>query len=313
MTLLQRFALFFCALVALKAHPSAEEPLRVVTTIPSVADLTKRLGGEHVQVHSLARGQEDLHFLPVRPSALVQMSKADLFLCVGLGLEHAFAPGLLRASRNLDIQIGTDGFHTVGKDWETIQIPPNLSRVNGTCLHPMGNPHINLSVRSGAHMAREVHAALCRKLPRKKELLDRNLATFEKEVEKARERWAKIAKPLAGKKVVQFHQEFDYWFRDVGIEVLANIEPRPGVIPSAKYLAELAQTMRDENIDVIFTAPWSNNRFCRSLAKKTGAKIVVLPHMVHAVKGVDSWFDLQDELLKRVTKALVPAERVSSR
>lgn len=298
------------ALLALLLTPqlalAGGDRVRVVTTIPCLADMAREIGGDRVKVHSIARGPENLHSLPTRPSALVQMNKADLFLQIGLGLEHAFAPGLLRAARNGRIQPTTDGYKNCAEGWTAIQVPKTLSRAQGVDIHPAGNPHFYLSVRAGEHLADRVLEALVRRDPAGEALFRANHARYVQRVRAARERWKPLAERLRGKKVVQFHFEFDYLLQDLGIEMCGTVEPKPGVMPSPREVAKLAARMKEEGVDTIVTAPWSNNRFVRSLAKHSGATILELPHMVGAVDGVDTWIELQDELLRRLVARLAP-------
>ncbi|MEX1025321.1 MAG: metal ABC transporter substrate-binding protein [Planctomycetota bacterium] len=281
---------------------TAKEQLRVVTTLPSLADIAKEIGGERLRVDSIARGRENLHSMPTRPSALVAANRADLIVQLGLGLEHAFLPGLLRAAKNEAIQPGTDGYLNCAVGWEPIQIPPSLSRRNGVDLHPEGNPHYHLSVRAGEHIADRLLEALVRRDPGSAKAYRAGHARYVERVRRARKRWAPLAERLAGARVVQFHLEFDYLLRDYGIETIATVEPAPGVMPSPKDLARLAERMRELEIDTIVTAAWSNNRFVQSLADLTGATILELPHMVGAADGTDTWIELQDELNRRLAK-----------
>src|SRR5688572_14599951 len=84
-------ALIVCAF----ARASAVERLRCVATIPDLADILREVGGERVDVTSLARGPENLHAFVSRPSHLVAVAKADALFQIGLSLETAFVPALI--------------------------------------------------------------------------------------------------------------------------------------------------------------------------------------------------------------------------
>ena len=94
---------------------SADDKIRVVATLPDLADLAREIGGDRVDVKALARPGQNLHAVRVKPSHLVALSKADLFLQVGLSLEHAWVPGLLQTARNRDVLPGMKGFVSAGE------------------------------------------------------------------------------------------------------------------------------------------------------------------------------------------------------
>ena len=84
--------------------------IKVVTTLTDLADFAREVGGDMVEVHSLATGVEDTHGVPMKPSFVPIMNRADLLVLVGFDCEHAFLPALLEASKNPRIQIGSPGY-----------------------------------------------------------------------------------------------------------------------------------------------------------------------------------------------------------
>ena len=96
----------FCA----GAMPAHAAKIRIVTTLTDLADFTRAIGGDFVEVHSLATGVEDTHGVPMKPSFVPIMNRADLLILVGFDCEHSFLPALLEASKNPRIQSGTSGY-----------------------------------------------------------------------------------------------------------------------------------------------------------------------------------------------------------
>src|SRR2546427_11894616 len=96
------------ALAIQSAHAAGK--VRVIATLTDLADLTRNVGGDRVEVFSLATGIEDTHGVTMKPSFVPQMNRADLLLLVGFGCEHAFLPALLEASKNPRIQYGKPGY-----------------------------------------------------------------------------------------------------------------------------------------------------------------------------------------------------------
>src|SRR5215475_10346295 len=93
------------ATVAVTQSLHAADKIHVVATLTDLADLTRNIGGNHVDVFSLATGVEDTHGVPMKPSFVPRLNRADLIVLVGFDCEHAFLPALLEASRNPRIQV----------------------------------------------------------------------------------------------------------------------------------------------------------------------------------------------------------------
>src|SRR5437899_12953389 len=77
---------------------TAAEKIRVVTTIPDLADMTRRITGDLVDVPSLANGVEDVHAVPIKPSFGLLLIRADIIVLLRLDAAQAFFPGRLEAA-----------------------------------------------------------------------------------------------------------------------------------------------------------------------------------------------------------------------
>ncbi|MHC4894146.1 MAG: metal ABC transporter substrate-binding protein [Planctomycetota bacterium] len=289
---------------------AAADEVVVLATIPDLGDIAERVGGERVEVTTVARGTENIHAVALRPSSLVAANRADLFLQVGLSLEHAWVPGLLERSRNRGIQPGQAGFVNTSDGFPAIQIPEVISRSQAVDLHPQGNPHINLDPRAGRHFAEAVLTGLTRVDPDSAEAYRAGHARYLGELSEAEKRWAPVLERLRGSRVVAYHGEFAYLAASAGIEVVALLEPKPGVPPTPGHLANVVRQMRELEVDVVLTAKWSNGSAVRRIAEETGAQVLELPTQVRGAKQVDSWIGLIDHLLRELEGALVPTVKV---
>ncbi len=285
----------------------AGETLRVVATIPDVADVVKRIGGDRVDVTTITRGRENLHAVVARPSHLVAMSRADLFVQIGLSLETVFVPGLLEASRNARIQPGKPGFVNCSEGWEALDVPESVSRKDGD-LHPQGNPHMNLDPRGGRQMAERIRAALEAVDPADKAGYAARARTYGEELDAAEARWAQQGKAWKGRRIVVYHKEYDYLARRYGLEIVGSIEVKPGIPPTPNHVAALIQRAREIPGIVLLTAPWSNNDQVAQIAKATGARVVELPNQVGGLRGADTWIAMMDLVHQRLAEAFDPAD-----
>lgn len=298
---MRRLLLLLSALLALGSlspgRPAGasweEEPLQVVTTIPDLADIAREVGGEAVEVRCIARGLENLHSVRLRPSHMVMVSRAELFVQVGLALEHGWVPGLLESARNGRIM--ADGPLNVGEDWpDLLEIPVTLDRSTGVDIHPLGNPHVNLDPRFGPHAARRLRDRLTELRPGEAEGFAARCRAYEERVAERARRWARVRALLAGRKVVQYHKEYSYLCASNGLELIGALEPQPGVPPTPAHLAALARRMRAEKATVVLHGPWTPGRVAQDAAARGGARAVELQVMTQ--RDDDTWLDFMDRL-----------------
>lgn len=292
--------LAIAALGALALAGRAADPLRVVCTIPDLADIARTIGGDRVDVTSICKGTENTHAVVTKPSHLVAVSRADVFVEVGLSLETAFVPGLLEGARNERIRPGSPGFVNVSVDFDAIEVPTALSRRDGD-VHPQGNPHINLDPRFGRHAAAKILAGLVAVDPGSKAAYEARAAEYGKQLDAAEARWKSAEKAFAGRKIVVYHKEFAYLAAAAGIATVGSIEPKPGIPPTPNHLAELVGAMKRESGLVIVTAPWSNGREVEQVAKESGARVVEIPNLVGG-GSAKTWIELMDLAHQRLAQ-----------
>src|SRR3989449_8856148 len=162
MTLVWRnrlWALAFALALVSSGMARAEEKIYVVTTLPDLADIAARIGGDLVTVESLAKGIEDPHGVPIKPSFLPKLNRAQVVVVMGLEYEHSWIPALLSEARNSKIMKGNIGYIDVSLKVTPKEVPTDLSRAKGE-LHPAGNPHFNLDPEAGRLIAQTIAEGL---------------------------------------------------------------------------------------------------------------------------------------------------------
>jgi ABC-type Zn uptake system ZnuABC Zn-binding protein ZnuA len=284
-------------------EPRTDDKLRVLTTLPDLADIVREIGGDRVEVRSIYKGKENTHALTAKPSDLVAASKADVFVQVGLSLESSFVPGLLEAARNPRIQPGAPGFVSMSEGWEALDIPTALSRKSGD-VHPQGNPHLNLHPHGGSFMADRILAGLSAASPADRALFEQRHAVYAKKLAEARARWDEVGKGWSGRKIVVYHQEYDYLAASYGMTIVGKVEPKPGIPPTPNHVAELIGTMKREGASLILTATWSRNSQVARIAEQTGARVVEVPNMCGGLPGTDTWIGMMEVVHQRVAAAM---------
>jgi ABC-type Zn uptake system ZnuABC Zn-binding protein ZnuA len=281
---------------------AAEAEIQVVTTTTDLASIAREVGGDRVDVLSLAVGYQDPHFVDAKPSYLLKLQRADLFAEVGMDLEIGWAPTLLSNARNPRILPGGPGFVDASQGIERLEVPTAADRSAGD-IHAYGNPHYWLDPANGRRIAENLAAGLKRVDPAGAASYDAGLARFVARLDAALARWSEAAEPLAGVPVVAYHNLYPYFARRFGFRTVAFVEPKPGIPPSGRYVAELAERMKRDGVRIILTSTYYDPKTARLLAKLAGAEVVTLASSVGGVPEASDYVALFDENLKRLTDA----------
>ena len=284
-------------------HVAAADKLKVVTTIPDLADMTRQVGGDYVDVTSLATGVEDIHAVPMKPSFAVLLNTADAVVVMGLEAEHAFMPALLDASRNPKIQRDQPGYIDTSVYITPLEVPTRIDRSLGD-QHPMGNPHINLDPVMGKDMARAIADGLARLDPAHESTYKANLAAFLTKLDAAIARWEKEAAPLKGKKLVSYHPDLLYFADRFGMEAVGTIEIRAGVDPTPSHIEALEQLMRRDKVDLVVRELNYPANLAETVAQATGAKLVELPVMAGGLPDTKDYISFVEHNVRTMVQAL---------
>lgn len=278
------------------------QPIRVVTTIPDLADIARNIGKELVNVESLTTGVEFMHAVPVKPSFVPKLNRADVLVTNGLDLEISWLPALLEVANNAKIQPGQGGHIDCSNGINVADVPRSFDRSEGD-VHPRGNPHYNLDPISGRIMARNIAEGLARNFPQHKATFDKNLNSYLTQLNNAIVRWESIATPLKGVKIVPYHQEWVYFANRFGMQIIGSIELKPGIEPTPNHLVSLVQRMQQEKAQIIIYGAQSD-RFPRQLATQTGATVVRLQQIAGGSAETDTYIKFIDYNLRTLLSAL---------
>ncbi len=282
-------------LVAAIASPAlAQQPLKVVGTIPDFVDLARQVGGEHIEATSIAVGYQDPHYVDPKPSFVVKLNQADVLIQVGLDLEVGWLPPLLNQSRNARVQRGGAGWIDASEGIELLQRPTRpLSRAEGD-IHVFGNPHYWLDPVNGKIIAAHIARVFSELRPEWAQVFAENLSLFESELDTALERWLAKTAPYRGRRVIAYHNAWPYFERRFGIEIAGFIEPKPGIPPTPRDLVRVISLMRQAQIGTLIHTVYHNDNPSRFVAEKANAEVITLATSVHGAEDVDDYFELFD-------------------
>jgi zinc/manganese transport system substrate-binding protein len=280
--------------------PTAEAKLKVVTTLPSFADIARSVGGDQVEVISLTKGYQDPHFVDAKPDLMLSLNRADLVIRVGLGLEDGWLPPLVTGSRNAKIQNGSDGNLEASTVIQLQEIPQVVDRVQGD-VHPGGNPHFMLDPNSGLSVAQAVADRLAKLDPAQAAGFKQRATEYKASLTKKIEGWKKSLAPLKGRAVVTYHKSWTYFTSFAGLVEAGTVEPKPGIPPSPEHVVRLIGLMKEKKVKLVLIEPYYPKGTAEHVAQETGAKLLVLPTEVEAVKEAKTYADVFDLLVAALT------------
>src|SRR5258706_14571112 len=235
-----------CALVfAFVSSPQsrADSKLHIMTATTDLASLAQEVGGDRVDVESIARGYQDPHFVEAKPSFLLKLRHADLLIVVGLELEIGWLPPLISQSTNPKIQVGAPGYFDADRLWKILEIPTGqVTRAEGD-VHPLGNPHYWLDPENGLRIAKGIQNQLSEMRPSDAAYFAQRYDSFEQRLKQADEKWLAEMKPYAGRKVVTYHRSWPNFAEHFGLKVLGYVEPPPRLPPNPQPTVQVIGQM----------------------------------------------------------------------
>jgi ABC-type Zn uptake system ZnuABC Zn-binding protein ZnuA len=265
--------------------------------------MARNIGGDLLEVKSIATGVEDIHAVPMKPSFATLLNRADIVILLGLEAEHAFLPGLLEAARNPKILRDAPGYIDCSIYITPLEVPTRLDRALGD-VHPMGNPHFNLDPVGGKAMARAIADGLTRNYPESGATFKQNLTTYLATLDAAIARWQREAAPLRGVKLVSYHPDMIYFAERFGMQQAGTIEIRPGVDPTPGHIVELEDRMRREGVKLVVRELHYPAGLAQTVAQRTGSKLVELPAMVGGVPEAKDYVSFIDYNIRTMLKAV---------
>ena len=270
----------------------ANAAFRIDTTYATMGAVAQKIGGDLVDVQVLGSSKYDPHFITPKPSLIAKLRRADLLIMNGGGLELGWLPPLLRSANNPKIQNGAKGLLDLSHYVSMIDVPASVSRAFGD-IHAQGNPHISTDPHVILVMAKAI----------KDKLIQLDVAhstTYSKNYDAFISYWktylAKLDAKMQAcsvKKVIQYHELFNYFLHRYNIKSYGTVEPLPGIAPSSKHSLALINLMQEKHIKVILQDVYHERKTAKFIASKTGARVAIIPHELGAngTKSLEEFYN----------------------
>lgn len=277
--------------------------IKVVTTTTDLKSITELIGGNKVSVSSIATGYQNPHFVDPKPSYIINLSNADMFVTLGLDLEIGWSPQLLASSRNTKIQKGSAGYVDASQGIGLYQVPTSANRGEGD-IHIFGNPHYWLDPLNGKVIARNIANGLERIDPSNKAMYENNLQVFFNNIDVKMREWQAEMAPFKGSKLIAYHNEWVYFETRFGLKIVDFMEPKPGIPPTPSQLVKVIGEVKANNIKVIISSPYFSTSSSEVVAKQTGIKVLTMATSVGAFPSIKNYFDLFDYDIQQLSAVL---------
>ena len=277
--------------------------IHVVTTTQDTKSIAELIGGNKVDVFGIATGYQNPHFVDPKPSYIIKLSNADLYVTLGLDLEAGWSPSLLTSSKNKKIQKGSNGYVDASVGVTLMQVPSAINRSEGD-IHIFGNPHYWLDPLNGKVIARNICNGLEKISPENKDFFEANLKTFDAQIDLKIKTWTTAMAGFKGSKVIAYHNEWCYFENRFGLQIIDFMEPKPGIPPTPSQLVKIIKEVKENNIKVIITSPYFTASSSDVVSKQTGAKTLVLATSVGAFDSIKNYYDLFDYNIKLLSSGL---------
>ena len=280
------------------AQPAAAA-LNVLACEPEWGALVREIGGSKVNLYMATTALQDPHRIEARPSLIARARNADLVVCTGAELEAGWLPLLQSQSGNPKIQSGQLGYFEAARHVARLEVAQQLDRAQGD-VHPAGNPHVHLNPHNIEKIAVALSNVMSQIDSGEAPFYQANTKAFLERWRQAIPRWEKAALPLKGMPLVVHHRNFSYLIQWLGMKEIGDLEPKPGLPPTAAHLSGLLAKLSTSPAKAIVRSAYSDSRAAEWLAGRASIPVVMLPYTVGGSPQAKDLFSLYEDTLSRL-------------
>jgi zinc transport system substrate-binding protein len=241
-----------CGCVEQKEETSG---IKVVATIAPLQEMVKTVGGDRVNVSVLIPPGAEPHSFEPTPSQMVQMADADLLVKNGAGLEF-WMDKVLQSNENLTVIDTSEGVRTI-REGEGAE-----------------DPHIWLSLRNSQLQVENIYRGLTKIDPENKDYYLQNRDSYLQKLRSLDQEFNRTFSNKTKKTFIVDHPAWSYFARDYGLMQIPLMENEQE--PGPRYLAQIVDLARNENITTIFVEPEFNPKSAEVISREMNATVVSL-------------------------------------
>jgi len=273
MTKLLYISIVILCLMLSQFTPVQAGRLTVVASVFPLFELAREVAGPAADVRLLLPPGVDPHSWEPRPSDIVELSRADIFVYTSERMEP-WAGNIARAVR--------------GRGVELVQVMDSLGFSNTDERHVSasvvddgqdhgGDPHFWLNLSLSAQAAKMIGELLANSDPAKRDQYMVNTGSYSERLEQLDEAFLNGLKDCNSRYLVTGgHAAFGHLTRRYGLEQISVYGLNPDAEPTPRHLAGIVSVVRENNVQTIFSEELMNPRMAQVLSRETGARVMVL-------------------------------------
>lgn len=261
-------------LIVITANNLFAHKPHVVTSMSSLEEITRDIGGDLFKISNIGPCDQDLHFVIVKPSHIQLLIDADLIVHTGL-LGEPWLAALLEAASSRNLFPGNPGDCDTSVNIKVLEKPESITREMGD-VHPGGNPHFWLDPVNIIIAGSNVRDKLITLLPAKAAEIKQNFEKFAGSWKTKTLEWANRLSALGEVNVIDYHVSWSYLYERFKINKLIAIEPKPGIKPSGAHLAKVVATGKQGNVDLLLAEPFFPQRDIEMVARELGVPKLII-------------------------------------
>ncbi len=233
--------------------------LVVSASIPPLGAIAGEVGGDAVEVHVVLPPGASPHDFEPGPDAVRALSRADVHLTIGRGLD--VWSERLAAGASPGARIERLGHDLPGPE-------PTASSDE-----PEGDPHIWLDPIKAATVAERIGGIYASLRPEAADTLRARGRVVAERYRDLDRRIAQRLEPVREVPFVAFHGGLNHLVARYGLRQVALIEPYSGREPTPRYLAGVVDTIRRTGAKVVFSEPQISDQLARVVGRETGVPV----------------------------------------
>jgi len=243
------------------------QKVRVVATLFPLYDMARSIGGDKAEVSLLLPPGVEAHSFDPKPSDIVSINEADVFVFTGTGMEP-WVPDVVKSISNPDLIV-------VDASQGTRTIPVAA----GDAADPAGapDPHIWLDFDNAKIMAGNIEQALAQSDPANAGYYEQNLEAYDAQLAQLDADFRKTLAACADREIVYGgHYAFGYLAERYGLKYVAAQGVSPDAEPTASDLAQLVDQIKRDGVSYVFYEELTSPRIAETLASETNARLLLL-------------------------------------
>lgn len=280
--------------------PSVSWAVNIFACEPEWAALSKEIAPQ-AHIYSATTAYQDPHFVQAKPSLIAKMRRADLVICSGAELEIGWLPALLLKANNAKVRHTDGGLLYVAEHVHRLDQREHVDRSMGD-VHAMGNPHIHLSPKAISKAATLIANRLAQIDSEQAHHYTQAATAFQTRWAESVNTWEQQAATLQGKQLVAYHTSYRYLFDWLGINQVADLEPKPGLPPTSGHLATLLTQLKGHDVSAVVYTPYQDAKPANWLASKAAIPAAELPYTVEKTESLFSLYQRTIDTLVALVK-----------